>query len=89
MKQHFTFIFLVYNHDYKLLKFLNKIKNPQYKYVVLFQVTALIKDLVLCGAALRRVGEVFDRELHAGLRDQPSSLQMANTYVPEMPNGSG
>lgn len=44
---------------------------------------------MLCGATLHRVGEVFERELEAGLRDQPSSLQMANTYVPELPDGTG
>lgn len=45
--------------------------------------------LVLTGAQLRRAGAVFESELEAGLREQPSSLQMANTYVPELPDGTG
>lgn len=45
--------------------------------------------MVLCGAVLKRVVDVFEQELEAGLREQPSSLQMENTYVPELPNGTG
>ncbi|XP_034836713.1 hexokinase type 2-like [Maniola hyperantus] len=47
-----------------------------------------LSGLVLCGATLRRVGEVFQRELESGLRERPSSLQMENTYVPELPDGT-
>lgn len=45
--------------------------------------------MVLCGAALRRLAAVFEAEVEAGLREQPSSLQMENTYVPELPDGTG
>ncbi|CAH2238666.1 hexokinase HKDC1-like [Pararge aegeria] len=52
------------------------------------QIESRLAPLVLCGAALRRVGDVFQRELEAGLRERPSSLQMENTYVPELPDGT-
>ncbi|XP_026317100.1 hexokinase-2-like [Hyposmocoma kahamanoa] len=52
------------------------------------KIESRLSSLVLCGATLRRVGEVFERELEAGLREQSSSLQMANTYVPELPDGT-
>ncbi|XP_068624664.1 hexokinase-4-like isoform X2 [Battus philenor] len=52
------------------------------------KVQARLSGLVLCGAALQRVGETFSRELERGLRQLPSSLQMENTYVPELPDGT-
>lgn len=53
------------------------------------QVEACLSQLVLGGGVLRRVSAVFARELARGLRQQPSSLQMENTYVPELPDGTG
>ncbi|KAH9644977.1 hypothetical protein HF086_003307 [Spodoptera exigua] len=55
---------------------------------MVLQVEARLKDLVLCGEVLRRVAEVFEQELERGLSEQPSSLQMENTYVPELPDGT-
>ncbi|XP_072946015.1 hexokinase type 2-like [Epargyreus clarus] len=52
------------------------------------KVESRLSGLVVCGATLRRVGEVFARELDRGLRELPSSLQMENTYVPELPDGT-
>ncbi|XP_049881505.1 hexokinase HKDC1-like [Pectinophora gossypiella] len=52
------------------------------------KIERVLSCLVMCGNTLRRVGAVFERELEAGLQDQPSSLQMANTYVPELPDGT-
>ncbi|XP_063630043.1 hexokinase-1-like isoform X1 [Cydia splendana] len=52
------------------------------------KVEACLAELNLCGATLRRVANVFERELTRGLRQQPSSLQMENTYVPELPDGT-
>lgn len=52
------------------------------------QIEARLSKLVLCGATLKRVAEVFEREIEAGLRQEPSSLQMENTYVPELPDGT-
>lgn len=55
----------------------------------LLQINARLSDLILTGATLRRVGEVFEREIERGLKEQPSSLQMENTYIPELPDGTG
>ncbi|PZC71772.1 hexokinase-2 [Helicoverpa armigera] len=52
------------------------------------KVEARLARLVLGGEVLRRAGEVFERELERGLKEQPSSLQMENTYVPELPDGT-
>ncbi|XP_045518979.1 hexokinase-2-like isoform X1 [Pieris brassicae] len=52
------------------------------------KVESKLSGLVLCGATLRQVGEVFAREIENGLREKPSSLQMENTYVPELPDGT-
>ena len=57
--------------------------------VVVLQVETRLADLVLSGDVLRRVADVFEQELDAGLKEQPSSLQMENTYVPELPDGTG
>ncbi|XP_050555216.1 hexokinase-2-like isoform X1 [Spodoptera frugiperda] len=52
------------------------------------KVEARLKELVLGGEVLRRVADVFEQELERGLSEQPSSLQMENTYVPELPDGT-
>ncbi|CAH0599235.1 unnamed protein product [Chrysodeixis includens] len=52
------------------------------------KVESRLQALVLCGGVLRRVGDVFEAEIERGLREQPSSLQMENTYVPELPDGT-
>lgn len=56
---------------------------------VAWQVESRLRSLVLCGAALRRLAAVFEAEVAAGLRQEPSSLQMENTYIPELPDGTG
>lgn len=56
---------------------------------VVLQVEARLKELVLGGEVLRRVADVFEQELERGLSELPSSLQMENTYVPELPDGTG
>ncbi|CAK1546796.1 unnamed protein product [Leptosia nina] len=52
------------------------------------KVESRLSGLVLCGATLKRVAEVFAHEIENGLRQKPSSLQMENTYVPELPDGT-
>ncbi|KAG6446676.1 hypothetical protein O3G_MSEX004559 [Manduca sexta] len=52
------------------------------------KIEARISKMVLCGATLRRVADVFEHEIEAGLQERPSSLQMENTYVPELPDGT-
>ncbi|XP_038219230.1 hexokinase-1-like [Zerene cesonia] len=51
-------------------------------------VESRLSSLVLCGATLQKVGEVFTREIENGLSKRPSSLQMENTYIPELPDGT-
>ncbi|CAG9796018.1 unnamed protein product [Diatraea saccharalis] len=52
------------------------------------KITTRLSDMMLGGAELRRVGAVFERELERGLQEEPSSLQMENTYIPELPDGT-
>nr|ATA67116.1 hexokinase 1 [Antheraea pernyi] len=52
------------------------------------KIEARLSKLVLCGATLRQVTDVFESEIEAGLRQKPSSLQMENTYVPELTDGT-
>ncbi|CAB3258720.1 unnamed protein product [Arctia plantaginis] len=52
------------------------------------KIEARLRDVVLDGNVLRQVVKVFEDELEHGLRMEPSSLQMENTYVPELPDGT-
>lgn len=52
------------------------------------KIESRLSGLVLSGATLSRVSDVFERELERGLKEESSSLQMENTYVPELPNGT-
>ncbi|XP_059047147.1 hexokinase-2-like [Achroia grisella] len=52
------------------------------------KIESRLSELVLSGATLRRISQVFEQEMERGLRGEPSSLQMENTYVPELPNGT-
>lgn len=40
-------------------------------------------------ATTRRIQSVFISEMEKGIREKPSSLQMENTYIPELPDGTG
>ncbi|KAM3955198.1 LOW QUALITY PROTEIN: hexokinase-4 [Aphomia sociella] len=52
------------------------------------KIESRLSGLVLSGATLCRVMEVFELEVERGLRQEPSSLQMENTYIPELPDGT-
>ncbi|XP_053619258.1 hexokinase-2-like [Plodia interpunctella] len=55
------------------------------------KIEARLSGLILGGHTLRRVAETFEREMELGLTrnpKKPSSLQMENTFVPELPNGT-
>jgi hexokinase len=41
------------------------------------------------GAKVLRIKEVFHSEMERGIHQEPSSLQMENTYIPELPDGTG
>lgn len=47
-----------------------------------------LKNLILTDDQIRKVGEAFQQEMDAALREKSSSLQMENTYIPELPNGT-
>lgn len=49
-----------------------------------------LKNLILNDDQIRRVGEAFKQEMSSALMagDSTSSLQMENTYIPELPNGT-
>ncbi len=51
----------------------------------------ITRDFILTHSVLKRVQNVFIEEIELGLALKPyrkSSLLMANTFIPEMPNGS-
>ncbi|GFG37586.1 hypothetical protein Cfor_12673, partial [Coptotermes formosanus] len=52
------------------------------------QVEAALCKVQLNGAKVLRIKEVFHCELERGIHEQPSSLQMENTYIPELPDGT-
>lgn len=47
-----------------------------------------MKDLVLTKEQIKKISEVFKSEMQAALDDKTSSLQMENTYIPELPDGT-
>jgi hexokinase len=47
-----------------------------------------LKGLILDEDKVKRIGDVFRSEMTRALQDQDSSLQMENTYIPELPDGS-
>lgn len=56
---------------------------------IILQVEQKLKGVHIDGAAIFKIGETFLKELELGIRDKPSSLQMENTYIPELPDGTG
>jgi hexokinase len=53
------------------------------------QVEEALQKVHLTGAKVEHIREVFHIEMERGIHEQPSSLQMENTYIPELPNGTG
>jgi len=58
-------------------------------YFFFTQVEAALCKVQLTGAKVLRIKEVFHSEMERGIHQQPSSLQMENTYIPELPDGTG
>nr|CAD7196937.1 unnamed protein product [Timema douglasi] len=52
------------------------------------KVENLLKDVQLTGDAVLKIQDVFLTELENGIHEKPSSLQMENTYIPELPDGT-
>jgi hexokinase len=47
-----------------------------------------LKNLILNNDQIQGVAEAFKQEMSSALDEKMSSLQMENTYIPELPNGS-
>ncbi|XP_013196366.1 hexokinase-2 [Amyelois transitella] len=55
------------------------------------KIESRLSGMILGGFTLRRVADAFNREMDLGLArnpKEPSSLQMENTFIPELPNGT-
>lgn len=61
----------------------------RYYLLTLQQVEDVLSVVKLSGELIKKIEEVFENELERGLLDKTSSLQMENTYIPELPDGSG
>ncbi|KAG5680886.1 hypothetical protein PVAND_010365 [Polypedilum vanderplanki] len=51
-------------------------------------VKELLRKLILNKDEIQRVGEAFKKEMANALDEKSSSLQMENTYIPELPDGT-
>ncbi|KAG5317984.1 HXK2 Hexokinase, partial [Pseudoatta argentina] len=47
-----------------------------------------VAKMRLSGATARKIQDVFISEMNKGIHQQPSSLQMENTYIPELLDGT-
>ncbi|XP_021920962.1 hexokinase-1-like [Zootermopsis nevadensis] len=52
------------------------------------QAEEAVHKIQLTGAKVLRIKDVFHSEMERGIHEQPSSLQMENTYIPELPDGT-
>lgn len=50
---------------------------------------SVLQPLILTREKTDKVAEAFQNEMNLALTEKPSSLQMENTYIPELPNGTG
>lgn len=51
------------------------------------RVCELLDQLILTDKKIDKIRNVFINEMQLALNEQPSSLQMENTYIPELPDG--
>lgn len=54
-----------------------------------FQITNRLSHMRFSAKTVRAIQKVFKNEMEKGIHQQPSSLQMENTYIPELPDGTG
>lgn len=52
------------------------------------EIKEYLLPLILTDENIVEIGDVFENEVHVALKGKPSSLQMENTYIPELPNGT-
>ncbi|KAG8036408.1 hypothetical protein G9C98_003730 [Cotesia typhae] len=48
----------------------------------------LLAQMRLSATTARKIQDIFRSEMNKGIHQQPSSLQMENTYIPELPDGT-
>lgn len=53
------------------------------------QIENCVAKMRLSAVTARKIQDVFISEMNKGIHQQPSSLQMENTYIPELLNGTG
>jgi hexokinase len=53
------------------------------------QVEDAVHKIHLTGGKVMSIKKVFCSEMECGIHEKPSSLQMENTYIPELPDGTG
>lgn len=58
-------------------------------YSINLQIEVHVNPLQLNKETLDKLQSVFENEMELGIRGSPSSLQMENTYIPELPDGTG
>lgn len=56
---------------------------------IYFQIEQRVAKLKFSAETVRQIENVFLSEMNKGIHQQKSSLQMENTYVPELLNGTG
>lgn len=54
-----------------------------------FQIEQKLAQMKFSAVTVRKIQDVFLSEMNKGIHLQPSSLQMENTYVPELLDGTG
>lgn len=52
------------------------------------QIESELKGLFFTKETVQRIRDIFKDELEKGIRSKSSSLQMENTYIPELPDGT-
>lgn len=53
------------------------------------QIEQKLARLQFSTTIVKNIQDVFESEMNKGIHQQPSSLQMENTYVPELLDGTG
>lgn len=53
------------------------------------QINAILQPLHITDSQMERIAGTFCTEMEDALYGKSSSLQMENTYIPELPDGTG
>jgi hexokinase len=61
----------------------------QREIILYWQIENHVAKLRFSAATARKIQDVFISEMNKGIHQQSSSLQMENTYIPELLDGTG